>query len=257
MPTTIRYPVRVQSRERLVEQIRFRILRDGVVTLGVKYVRISRSFNAASMLNFGAAADDGEFTGYLKVSAQVLLDQQDWMLTVMDTTPPERVYAQKLSMPGSGTYTINILTGSGSEATDPGQVSALARVSGAPASREIVVVERKLDGDWRVAGNGATDAAGEIVLDVDVVGGALYALGLDDFGAPFTPGLSVPAGRRIRPSSFAGVLYEITEAGVLPAAEPEWWPITTEGSRELGTARAVAVRYFQPVGHGPITVEMI
>ena len=78
---------------------------------------------------------------------------------------------------------------------------------------------------------------------------------LDDFGIPFSPGLAVEVGRRIRPSVFTGVLYQITEPGVLPATEPAWWPITSEGSRELGTARAEAVRYYRPLAHGPVTAE--
>jgi hypothetical protein len=130
------------------------------------------------------------------------------------------------------------------------------RVDGQPAAREVVVVERKLDGDWRLAGNGLTGPDGELSLDLDIVDGALYSLGLDDFGVPFSPGLSVPVGRRIRPSVFAGVLYEVTEAGTLPPSEPGWWPITVTESRELGTARAVAVRYYRPLAHGPINVEL-
>ena len=98
-------------------------------------------------------------------------------------------------------------------------------------------------------------ADGTVTVDLDVVDGSLYALGLDDFGIPFSPGLAVEVGRRIRPSVFTGVLYQVTEPGVLPATEPVWWPITSEGSRELGTARAEAVRYYRPLAHGPVTAE--
>ena len=101
-----------------------------------------------------------------------------------------------------------------------------------------------------IAPVGALAAAIAVVVD-----GSLYALGLDDFGIPFSPGLTVEVGRRIRPSVFTGVLYRITEPGALPAAEPTWWPITSEGSRELGTARAEAVRYYRPLAHGPVTAE--
>jgi len=79
---------------------------------------------------------------------------------------------------------------------------------------------------------------------------------VDDFGIPFQADLAVVAGQRIRPSVFAGVLYQVTEAGVLPATEPAWWPITSGGSRELGTARAEAVRYYRPLAHGPVTAEL-
>jgi len=47
-------------------------------------------------------------------------------------------------------------------------------------------------------------------------------------------------------------------AGTLPATEPEWWPIDGDNTpRDLGTARAVAVRYYRPLAHGPVPVEMI
>lgn len=233
------------------------MVRDGVVTPGTKYVRATRSLTSGSQLDIGLEALSGEFTPYVRIPLQVLADQPNWLVVVEDSTPPAQVQATLLTIAGAGTYTLNISTGSGSEATEPGTVDGVVKVSGQPAAREILVVERKLDGDWRVAGSGATDAAGDVTIDLDIVDGALFALGLDDFGIPFSPGLVVPVGRRIRPSVFSGVLYEITEAGVLPDAEPAWWPITTEGSRDLGTARAVAVRYFQPIGLGPFPAEAV
>lgn len=238
------------------EALRFRVLRDGVVTAGRKMVRVTRNIETASQLDLGQESAAGEFTPWVSILQQVLVDQPDWLVVVEDKTPPAKVHAQTLVMAAGGTYTINVLTGSGSEATQPGTVDAVVKVSGEPADREILVVERKLDGDWRVAGNGVTGPDGSVTLDLDYVDGALYALGLDDFGTPFAPNLVVAVGRRIRPSVFAGVLYEVTEAGVLPSTEPAWWPITTEGSRDLGTARAVAVRYFAPIGRGPFPAEL-
>ncbi|MDP2444155.1 hypothetical protein [Pseudomonas sp.] len=238
------------------ELLRFRVLRDGLVTPGVKFVRVVRNFNTSGQGEIALEALGGEFTPYVDVLLQELADHPDWVVYVEDSTPPARVYAQYLSIPGAGTYTLNVLTGSGGEATEPGAVGTLVRVDGLPAAREVLVVEKKLDGDWRVAGAGKSGDDGAVTVDLDVVDGALYALGLDDFGTPFSPGLTVGVGRRVRPSVFAGVLYEVTEAGTLPASEPEWWPITVTEARELGTARAVAVRYYQPLAHGPFPVEM-
>lgn len=240
----------------LIEQVRFRILRDGVVSAGRKYLRASRSIQTSSRLDIGLEALDGELTPAVAIPRQVLADQPEWLLIVEDTSAPAKVHAQTLVIAAGGIYTINVITGSGSEVTQPGVMGAVVRVSGQPASREVLVVEKKLDGDWRVAGSGATDLDGMAVIDLGVVDGALYSVGLDDFGITFSSGLSVPVGRRIRPSVFAGVLYEVTEAGTLPASEPEWWPITVTESRDLGTARAVAVRYFRPLAHGPISVEL-
>lgn len=239
----------------LRDSIRFRILRDGLVTPGVKYLRVCRSFNATGQGEIALESLAGEFTPFVSILRQELVDQPGWVVYAEDATPPAKVHAQYLVIPGAGTYTINILTGTGSEVTEPATVDALVRLDGLPAARDVLVVERKLDGEWRVAGSGTSAADGTVTVDLDVVDGSLYALGLDDFGIPFSPGLAVEVGRRIRPSVFTGVLYQITEPGVLPATEPAWWPITSEGSRELGTARAEAVRYYRPLAHGPVTAE--
>lgn len=239
----------------LRDSIRFRILRDGLVTPGVKYLRVCRSLNTSAQGEIALESLTGEFTPFVSILRQELADQPAWVVYAEDATPPAKVHAQYLAIPGAGTYTLNILTGTGSEVTEPATVDALFRLDGMPAERDVLVVERKLDGEWRVAGSGTSAADGTVTVDLDVVDGSLYALGLDDFGLPFSPGLAVEVGRRIRPSVFTGVLYQITEAGVLPATEPEWWPITIEGSRELGTARAEAVRYYRPLAHGPVTAE--
>lgn len=236
--------------------IRFRVLRDGEVTPGIKRLRVVRGWDSGSKLEIGEWVADGEYTAWLSVLAQDLVDQGEWAVIAIDDTAPRKAFTQYMAIPGDGTYTINISTGTGGGATDPATLDARVRVDGLPASREVVVVERPPSGDWRVAGHGVTDEAGLVTLDLDVTEGSLYAVGLDDYGTPFTPGLSVEVGRRIRPSVFSGVLYQVTEAGVLPAAEPEWWPITSEGSRELGTARAEAVRYYRPLAHGPVTAEL-
>lgn len=255
MITVYATPVLVLSAP-LRDTLRFRVLRDGLVTPGVKYVRVCRMFNTTGQGEIAQEALGGEVTPYVSVLRQELVDQPEWVVYAEDTTPPAKVHAQYLAIPGAGTYTLNILTGTGSEVTEPATVDALVRLDGLPAARDVLVVERKLDGEWRVAGSGTSAADGTVTVDLDVVDGSLYALGLDDFGLPFSPGLAVEVGRRIRPSVFTGVLYQITEAGVLPATEPEWWPITSEGSRELGTARAEAVRYYRPLAHGPVTAEL-
>ncbi|GAD62640.1 Uncharacterised protein [Aquipseudomonas alcaligenes] len=254
MPTFFDTPVQTLVML-LKDAIRFRVLRDGLVTPGVKYVRVCRVFNTTGQGDIAQEALGGEFTPYVNVLRQELVDQPGWVVYAEDTTPPAKVHAQYLAIPGAGTYTLNILTGTGSEVTEPATVDALVRLDGMPAERDVLVVERKLDGEWRVAGSGTSAADGTVTVDLDVVDGSLYALGLDDFGIPFSPGLTVEVGRRIRPSVFTGVLYQITEPGALPAAEPTWWPITSEGSRELGTARAEAVRYYRPLAHGPVTAE--
>ncbi|MEJ6655672.1 MAG: hypothetical protein QNL70_06680 [Pseudomonas sp.] len=141
----------------------------------------------------------------------------------------------------------------------PATVDLLTAVDSVRAVRQAVIVELMDDGQWRVAGYGDSEREALVALDLQVTtSGTLYALGVDDFGTRFVPGMSVVVGQRVRPQQFAGWLYEVTESGVLPASEPRWWPIEgANPSRPLGTARAIAVRYYRPLALGPVTVEML
>lgn len=148
--------------------------------------------------------------------------------------------------------------GGGGPSTVDARVSVIAAVDAQRAIREAVIIERMDDGQWRVAGYGETslDVAGELDLKVTPTG-VQFAVGLDDYGNRFVANLPVVVGQRVRPTFFAGWLYQVTEAGTLPATEPEWWAAEGENaSRPLGTARAIAVRYYRPLAHGPIPVEI-
>ncbi|WP_339079617.1 hypothetical protein [Pseudomonas sp. TMP9] len=186
------------------------------------------------------------------------MQSQDWFLIGLDDAPPPRVRAAYLTLTESGTYTFNITSGEGGGTPGtPAVVQARVRVDGLLASREVVLVEKPSDGQWRMAGYGPTPD-GEGTIDVRVTDGSLYALGVDDWGTAFTADLAVTAGQTIRPSQYSGWLYRITEPGTLPATEPQWW--AAEGDnvpRLLGTARAIAVRYYQPLAHGPVPVEIL
>lgn len=143
--------------------------------------------------------------------------------------------------------------------TVPARIEAAASVARMREAREVVVIERMDDGQWRVAGQGETlpDGMSELELEV-TASGTLYAVSVDRYGTLFVPTAPVAVGDLIRPTRFAGWLYRVTEPGQLPAVEPDWWAIEGDNpSRPVGTARAVAVRYFRPLAHGPVTVEMI
>lgn len=160
----------------------------------------------------------------------------------------------------ANTFLFNVTEGSGGGG--PSTVDASIQFGAAVESqwkpREAVVVERMDDGQWRVAGAGRTAVDGFSVLDLKVTtSGTIYALGLDDYGTTFVPGSSVAVGDRVRPSVFTGWVYEITEPGQLPLGEPQWWAAQGENpSRPLGTARAIAVRYYLPQAFGPLPVEI-
>lgn len=234
----------------------FRLLRDGEVTSGPKTVWLYRGTNSLVQMDAAFTAELGEFTPAQSFSLATLLAQGEWLVLGEDNTLPRRVRTQYLTLDAAGTYTVNITSGEGGQQGEPAALAGLVRVDRQPANREIVLLERPADGEWRLAGFGETPG-GSGQIEARVVGGQLFALSVDDYGVEFAPGLSVAVGQRVRPSLFYGVLYQITEAGVLPAAEPAWWPISTLGSRQLGTARAEAVRYFRPLAHGPVTAELI
>lgn len=161
----------------------------------------------------------------------------------------------------ASTLLFNISEGSGGNqvSTVPAAVDVFATVDNLSQVREALVVERMDDGQWRVAGYGATVPDALNTLDLKVTtSGVLYALGLDDYGTRFVPNKAVVVGERVRPTTYGGWVYEVTEAGSLPAEEPVWWAAVGDNtSRVVGTCRVQARRYYQPVSHGPIKVELV
>lgn len=146
--------------------------------------------------------------------------------------------------------------GGSTEPTDPATASAVIRVNKQPAVREVLAVEKRTDGTWRFAGSTLISKTGD--LELQVTGGEVYAIGVDDFGIPYQAGLDLELGQTVRPTLFQGWLYECTEVGQLPGTEPTWWPEEGENPpRLVGTARLQAVRYYQPIAHGPIHYELI
>ena len=242
--------------------LQFRLLRDGAVTPGPKFLRLFRGLSSISeqdlCLVFWTEQGSEEFSRTCRVDLSTFLAQGEWLAMGIDDAQPRRIRTNYLTLTESGTYTFNITSGEGGgQQGDPAQVSARVRVERAPSSREVVLLERPPDGEWRVAGSGPTPG-GVGDIDLRVVGGDVYAMAVDDYGAQFSPALVVQVGQRIRPTQYSGWVYEITEAGQLPSTEPVWWAAQGENpSQPLGTARAVARRYFQPIAHGPVPVEVI
>ncbi len=226
------------------------LTRGGEQTSQAKLVRVMDENLVLVALFFTAHSSTGRFL------AEAV--DKTWIFLATDDTAPARAAALRPTIVGDVVLEMDLAEpGGGGGGGAPATLDVQVRVEGAPGRREVVAVERRADGGWRVAGSGETGESGTAVLDLRVgASGAVYALCPDAWGRVFQPSLSVTAGQRIRPSAFSGVLYEITEPGVLPATEPEWWPITTEGSRELGTARAAAVRYYRPLALGPVPVEL-
>ncbi|ERI53381.1 hypothetical protein N878_03925 [Pseudomonas sp. EGD-AK9] len=244
------------------ETLNFKLQREGEWALGRRELRFYRSWSGVAKLEMifvDPGAGDGVCEQTFKIPTAELLAQGEWLVVGADDNAPRKIRAAYLTFTESGTYTFNITMGDGTGGSpgDPALVNALVRVDRAPVSREVVLVERTFEGQWRLAGFGPTPD-GEGAVEVRVLGGSVYAMATDDYGLAFTANLEVTAGQRVRPTQFGGWLYEITEAGQLPPAEPQWWAAEGDNpSRLLGTARAIAVRYFRPLAHGPIPVEVV
>lgn len=232
--------------------IEVRVTRDGEQTAARKLV-LMLDGNGQMQAVFST----DQLTSQVFVASNV---DREWLFVARDWDDPPRGAAAVVAVDSDVTIALDLNDGSGGGGGgQPARLAAMARVEKLPASREVVALERVVDGSWRVAGNGITDSSGMADLDLRVtLSGRVYALSVDDFGAPFQADLPVSVGQRIRPSVFGGWLYEITEPGVLPPTEPEWWPAQGDNaSRPLGTARAIAVRYYRPLAFGPQPVEVL
>lgn len=238
--------------------LKFRLLRDGEVSAGPKTLLVYRDWGSITKLEMAFHADDGEWSRTEDFDLATVLAQGEWLVTGLDAQPPRRTRAVYMAFTESATLTYNITSGDGTGGAGgrPATLAASVRVDQQPAAREVVVIEKPTDGEWRVAGYGVT-VDGSLDLQLKVTDGQCYAVALDDYGVVFQAGLPVTAGQTIRPTGYAGWLYRITEAGALPDIEPQWWAaVGDNASRPLGTARAVAVRYHRPLAHGPIPVEI-
>lgn len=239
--------------------VRFRLIREGEVTTTAKYLRLYRNWAGiqAPKMVFAAEEGDGQFTQYYNLSVSELLAQGEWLACGVDDAPPRKTRAVYLTLDAAGLYTYNITSGeSGGASGDPATLNAVVRVDGKPDNREVLVVEKPSDGQWRIAGYGST-LNGVVDLELKVSDGICYAVGLDDWGILFQPNLQVEEGQVIRPTVMTGWLFRITEPGNLPATEPEWWDDRLVGTQPLGSARAEVIRYYVPQARGPIPVEFV
>lgn len=233
--------------------ITVRATRDGVQTAGYKLLRMFDSIDS------GDVAVDMPLRDGTEVSMNFLAEAVDGSRALMlfDSQPDRYGALRFVNLHSDLDITIDLNDGTGGGAEgEPAVTPARVRVDNAPALRRVAALEQLPDGTWRTAGSSAIDGSG--VLELSVAGGLVYALGLDDYGILFQPHVSLDVGQRVRPSNFQGWLYQVTEAGQLPADEPEWWPeLGDNPARPVGTARLQAVRYYQPIAHGPIKYELV
>lgn len=178
------------------------------------------------------------------------------LLLAKDEVAPPRAAARYPVISEDVELSLDLNDGSGSGGGIPAALPATVKVDGVPANRDVVALERVPSGEWRVAGYGAT-VDGNLDMDLRVAGaGGVYVVAMDAWGTVFQPSLNVAEGVLIRPTVFMGWMYLVTQAGQLPAVEPDWWDDSLQGPQPLGTARAEVHRYYPPQGLGPLPVEL-
>ncbi len=135
-----------------------------------------------------------------------------------------------------------------------GTLTATVRVEDLPAARRVVAIELPPNGEWRVCGAGVSDSEGIAVLPISgLPASRIYAVAIDEWGRPFVPKMTVNYGDVIRPSQFVGWMYQVTQPGVLPDTEPDWWNSRPGIPQSVGTALMQAARHYQPITHGPVS----
>lgn len=177
--------------------------------------------------------------------------------------PPAMSGRRSLSRQGAAQQiTLDSSAGGGGPVIDgdpaylEGRVEEIHPITGlrrALANCEVVAFERR-GSDYVAMGNTWSDGIGGFRLETQVYGGGdVLAFAADFPGVIFQPGAALAIGDRVRPALANGYVYEIVQAGTGGGAEPVWWPDQGDGTEgDIGTARARARPYYQPVGHGPL-----
>src|SRR5690554_5559440 len=151
-------------------------------------------------------------------------------------------------------------------AASPSKVAGIVQIDGAPAERTVRAfsyesVAHSIDGaDVIIAkslGQATSDPdTGEYTIDL--LAGydrQVFVVAFDDYGADFSPELSMAVGDRVHPSTPNGYVWECAGAGTLPSEEPAW-VIDTETAQLYGTASMIAKPFYRPMVHGPVMPEV-
>ena len=147
------------------------------------------------------------------------------------------------------------------------KISGIVQIDGTPVKRKVRAfgynpTTHNLDGESvsqsKSLGDDTSDpATGE--YSIKLIGGYqddVFVVAFDDYGQPFTPSLEVTAGDRVHPSAPDGYVYQCEGSGTLPETEPDW-VADTETSKQYGTASMIAVPFYRPMVHGPVTPEVV
>lgn len=238
----------------LIRALKINVTRDGVQNSEYKEVYVWENLVDHTVLSV-IPIRDGK-TGIAEYLASAIDGVRG--VYVYDTNADRYAAVRRINLNQNLELNIDLNDGTGgsTEPTEPATAAAVVRVNKKPAARELFAVERRADGTYRFAGSTLISQSGD--LEMQVTGGEVYAIAVDDFGIPYQAGLDLEVGQTVRPTNFQGWLYVCTEPGKLPTTEPDWWPeIGDNPARPVGTARLQATRYYQPIAHGPINYELI
>lgn len=145
---------------------------------------------------------------------------------------------------------------SGSSAAPSGEAktfSGSCRLNtNSPAIRTLVATALDADPPYLLAQT-ESDVNGSYTLEWQGYSGQMLVTAMQDYGVVFEPGATVGAADRIHPSSPNGYVYDVAQIGTLGTEEPAW-PTEEGDTVTSGTVQLVAVRYYQPLAHGPFYV---
>lgn len=147
------------------------------------------------------------------------------------------------------------------------KVSGVVQIDGTPAKRTVRAfgynpTVHDIDGESvnlsKSLGHATSDPdTGEYTIDL--LAGydqRIFVVAFDDYGDGFSPNMAVGVGDRVHPTTPNGYVWECTGSGTLPSEEPAW-VIDTETAQLYGTASMIAVPFYRPMVHGPVTPQVI
>ena len=179
---------------------------------------------------------------------------------------PELYYANSFTFDPNTPLNLTAAVGPTPQFT-PTQVAGQVQVDGTAVANRTVrafsyyEVQHAVDGSTinmsKSLGHSVTDDDGHYAIELERgFSDPVFVVAFDDEGTEFSPGMSVQNGDRVRPTTRTGYVYVCESAGDLPDTEPDW-VADTNTSKQYGTAAMIAVPFYRPMVHGPITPEVV
>lgn len=132
-----------------------------------------------------------------------------------------------------------------------GTFSGSVQINGQGVSRSVLGIALDADPPYLLAQTQSA-ANGSYTLEWQGYSGQLLVTALDDYGQPFTPGMTLGVGDRVHPSAPNGFVYQSGSIGIT-GSEPAW-PTTDGDTVTSGEVQLVAVPFWRPKSSGPFSV---